>query len=163
MIRAVGAGLIFLACSAFGLMLSDRLKAEKERVSALLSLFGRLEAYIRWNSYTLREIFMRTDDERLGFTKRLREYLSEDMPFPAAWEKALSHDRQLTADEKELLYELGSSLGRTDTQGQLSVIGLVSEKGRELLKKVSDKYTSKGKMYRSLGIALGAMVGIIMV
>lgn len=165
--RVLGAAMIFLAFSASGICFSDRIRKKRERLAALIYMLEETVTLIRWNSLTLREIAAELSAEKtfedFSFVKKLYENISGGMSFPKGWEEAVAADKFMSLEEKQLLSELGCALGTTDKKGQISVIGLYRERLCGLLSKETEKYRIKGKMYRSLGIATGAMIGIIMI
>ena len=167
MIRVIGAGLIFLAVSGFGLSLSDRLKKRCERLDAYISMLVDMTSMIRWNELTVKQIAETLSERKelagICFLKPLSELCERGVPFPKAWKTSVDGDKSITSEEKKLLYEIGATLGSTDKQGQLSAMELYRERLERMLSEQREKYAVKGRMYRSLGITAGAMIGIIMI
>lgn len=167
MVRFAGAMLIFLAASSFGIYLSDNIKRKRERFETELKILKEISLMIRWNSLTLHEIadelYNNKSFSEFEFIKYLKENCSKIRSFPKAWEKSVLSVKSLCCEERKLLLEVGSVLGATDKEGQLSSIELFCTRLEKMIESESEKYKIKGKMYRSLGVMAGAMIGIIII
>lgn len=167
MLRIMGAVCIFSASALLGIYLSENIRNKKERLVLTEKMLSEISDYIRWNSLTLHEIAGRLSEKNqfseLDFVRKLSENCKETRSFPLAWENAVKSDGTLCDEEKKLLYEIGNSLGTTDTQGQLSALGLYKSRIEKMILEESEKYKVKGKLYRSLGAAFGAMTGILII
>lgn len=167
MIRFIGAIMIFFAVSFFGIYLSDNIKRKKERLEIEEKMIEEIAVMIRWNSLTLNEIaeelFKNKIFTNVKFLNVLSEYCNDICSFPDAWEKAVLLDGNLSKEEQKILLEVGSTLGTTDKEGQLSALELYSTRIKKMQESEAEKYRQKGRMYRSLGVTAGAMIGIIII
>lgn len=167
MVRLFGVACIFLASSFLGIYFSDNIKRKKERLLILRKMFMQIYDLIRWNSLTMHEIAnhlsVSGDFSRLEFVESLGEECVKVRSFPNAWEMAVKNNSQFSNDEKKLLLEAGTSLGATDKEGQLSALEFYILRLEKMAQEESERYKIKGKMYRSLGIASGAMIGILII
>ena len=139
MIRIAGTLLIFLTSAAVGMFLSNSIKNKKERLIKERKMLEEISIMIRFNSFTLKEIIFELENS------------------------GLKEDDILSESEKKLLTEIGYSLGTSDIDGQLSTLNIYKARLDELIEEESEKYRIKGKMYRSLGVMFGAMIGILIV
>jgi len=166
MIRILGAVCIFAASALLGMFFSESIRSKKERLMNIRHMFSEISDYIRWNKFTLKEIAGKLSENKqfstLGFVSDLTE-ICEKFSFPKAWEEAVCSDKSLCDDEKSLLSRFGNSLGTTDIDGQISSINLYISEAEKMIAAESEKYKTKGKLYRSLGVAFGAMTGILMI
>lgn len=166
MIKFIGILCIFAASSASGLAMSDRIKCTRNRFEKERKMLEEISVMIRFSSLTLREIadeLNRSDTySEIGFV-RLLVSKAEQTCFPKAWKESVLGDRNLTESERKLFLELGESLGTTDAEGQLSTIDIYKARLDDMIEQESEKYRVKGKMYRSLGIMFGAMIGILII
>ena len=71
--------------------------------------------------------------------------------------------QELPAEEREILAELGEMLGRTDIEGQLAELSVLEERVRCLENERRTVCSQKGRMYRSVGVLFGVMVGILVI
>ena len=167
MIRIIGAGLVFAALSVLGASMSSGLKAKEKRLYLCLKMLDDISSMIRWNALTVTEISQRLCEsgsyESLGFTDKLCEKLRQGGSFPAAWKGAVSEAAVLGEDEKARLIELGEILGSADIEGQLSSLGLIQSELRKMHDEQAEKYRTKGRLYRTVGVTIGAMAGIMIV
>lgn len=167
MIRLFGVACIFLASSFLGIYFSDNIKRKKERLLTLRKMLMQIYDLIRWNSMTMHEIanhlFDSGEFRSMEFVSSLSEECVKVRSFPHAWETAVKNDSQFSVDEKKLLLEVGASLGTTDKDGQLSTLEFYILRLEKMAQEESERYKIKGKMYRSLGIASGAMIGILII
>lgn len=167
MIRFLGILLIFTASSSAGMFLSGNIKNKRERLLKERKMLEEISIMIRFNSLTLKEIIYELINTEMyntfKFLKILDTRLNETVPFQEMWEQSVKNDDTLSVDEKKLLSELGFSLGTTDAEGQLSTLNIYKTRLDEMIEAETEKYRVKGKMYRSLGVMFGAMIGILIV
>lgn len=167
MIRITGILLIFLTSTVIGIFLSNNIKNKRERLIKERKMLEEISIMIRFNSFTLKEIIHELEHAELfcdfKFLKILKITLEKPISFPEAWEQAIKKDDIISESEKKLLTELGYNLGTTDIDGQLSTLNIYKIRLDEMIEEESEKYRVKGKMYRSLGIMFGAMIGILIV
>lgn len=167
MIRIMGILLIFLTSTVIGIFLSNNIKNKRERLIKERKMLEEISIMIRFNSYTLKEIIHELENTELfcdfKFLNILKITLEKPISFQEAWEQAIKKDDIISESEKKLLTELGYNLGTTDIDGQLSTLNIYKIRLDEMIEEESEKYRVKGKMYRSLGIMFGAMIGILIV
>ncbi len=167
MIRITGILLIFLTSTVLGMFLSNNIKNKRERLVKERKMLEEISIMIRFNSLTLKEIIYELENAELfcdfKFLKILKIMLEKPISFPEAWEQAIKKDDIISESEKKVLIELGFNLGTTDIDGQLSTLNIYKIRLDKMIEEESEKYRVKGKMYRSLGIMFGAMIGILIV
>ena len=105
---------------------------------------------------------LRAECNELRFAEKLPERFTAGEDFHSCWLKALA-DEPLTEDERKILEELGSVLGTSDTEGQIAALAALEQRAGQLMQKYSDIYSKKGRLYRSVGVLAGAMVGILVI
>lgn len=165
MLRLIGVFLIFSACCSAGMFVSSSMKSKLDRLRLYRNMTDEIAAFIRYQSLTVREVM-----KKLSLNKAYSElifihadYGDKSRPAFEIWNESLKMDRTIGSDERKLLSQLGEQLGTTDTEGQLSVIAVVNVRLEEMIKKQTEKYAEKGKLYRSIGILAGAMFGILVI
>lgn len=117
-----------------------------------------------------------SDEDVYGITKRIEE---ADLPglcfiknipvsykaganFRVDWERAVFKS-QLPYEERNLLIEFGSVLGTSDTERQLRTISAFIDEVHTLYEQRRFDYMKKSKLYRTLGMLAGIMIGIIII
>lgn len=69
----------------------------------------------------------------------------------------------LKAEERNILSELGRNIGKSNTEGETAVLALAQTRLESVLESASEEKKRKGRLYRTLGIMLGAAVGIMLI
>ena len=146
--------------------LSDRVKA----LQTVRIFLEKLKAYLRFERLTTPQIFSKLSDAKelseLSFISECAKKLEQNPNFPKAWGEALDNYKKeevLSDEDIRELYLLGGFVGSTDIEGQLNGINLVDEQVLLKLNDADENYNVKGKLYRSLGVALGLALGVIII
>ncbi|MDE5771495.1 MAG: stage III sporulation protein AB, partial [Ruminococcus sp.] len=100
---------------------------------------------------------------RLTFLNDIPQNYSQSDDFHEIWRNAVNSQKNLPDDEKKLLCDFGEILGRSDIEGQIVSINALEETAVMLEKKRSESYSQKGRLYRSIGMLFGVMVGILVI
>jgi stage III sporulation protein AB len=82
-----------------------------------------------------------------------------------AWEKAIEENYQklaLNKEDKAILMNFGKMLGKSDLEGQINNIKLISSQLKLQELKAEEMRTKNEKMYRSLGVLSGMAIVIIL-
>ena len=165
MIKLAGILMIFSAASMTGAYLSASLHQRCIRLETLRRMTEDIASYIRYRELTVYEIVqeLSTDNSYrdFDFVCCLSRDLDRHRPFYSQWERAADECR-FKGDERNLILSIGNVLGTSDTQGQLAAMELYSAKLDSMIKASDEQYSRKGKLYRSLGVLSGAMLGILM-
>ena len=159
---------LIAATGAFvGISAADVLRKRRNTARRLHSLLTELAVMIRYRGLDLFDIVQRlrnnTEFSSLGFICSMPSEYSPELDFHDEWKRSVETDSLLTSDMKQILNELGSSLGTSDVDGQISVIDAALEKMTVLEKQLEAEYADKSRLYRSTGILLGIMTGIIFI
>ena len=89
----------------------------------------------------------------------------EELNSKKAWEKALDEAELTTNLKKEditSIKTLGKMLGNTDVEGQVSQIELTQNVLQEQIKLAQEERKKNSKLYRTLGLASGLTIAIIL-
>lgn len=88
-----------------------------------------------------------------------------DMPFSLIWAKSLSRadNLKLRPNEKEVLRELGSILGRYSAEEQVSAISHIMRRVDTLAESAESDRKRLGKLYTKLGVICGISVVIVLI
>ena len=97
----------------------------------------------------------------LTFLNELPENYDENTDFHSNWKSAVMNCHTFSTEERNLLIEVGTSLGTSDTEGQIKDLVLYQARAQELYEIRIAEYRVKGRLYRSLGLLSGIIVGII--
>lgn len=108
----------------------------------------------------IRTIAMRKEFEDMRF---LQSAAAETDAFPVSWQSAVRQDRQCTPEEREMLYLLGNSLGTTDLEGQLAVLGQCATRFAILRQDAERNLASHTRLARSLGLFGGLFLVVMLI
>ena len=167
MLLRLTAALMFVSAGGMiGMHFSYKLKLRREVCREIEYLLRCCEIYIRCNAMNVYEItgHLCRDPElsHLDFISRLPEEFSEGINFHDEWRRALA-SQEMPQEERQILAEFGDILGTSDISGQLSSIASLSERIRQLEAQRREICLKKSRMYRSIGVLFGVMVGILVI
>lgn len=82
-----------------------------------------------------------------------------------AWEESIRgfYNTNLTKEDKQIISMLGKMLGKTDISGQVSEIELSQKLIENQIKKAENEKEKNYKLYKSMGMILGAGICIIFI
>lgn len=111
---------------------------------------------------TIEQISRNPDYKDFDFIAEIVELSDDNYNIHEIWEQSVEKSLILGKDEAEIMLSFGNMLGTSDISGQLSSIEIYKKRLEFLLSGLRKDYESKGKMYRSLGLLLGIMTGIVL-
>ncbi len=159
---------LFIICGAVGgFTLSDKLRLRRDASREIFDVLQRISVLIRYKKMDMYEIVREIKSDmsfkNIDFISRLPDYYEPGTDFYNLWEDSLQHDSNIASDERNCLISFGRALGKTDIEGQLSMIESACEMIKDIQKCRNDEYLQKSKLYKSVGILLGTMTGIIII
>jgi len=172
MLRIAGACLVILAGAYAGFYYSGRLNQRVRTLETFLAAITRISEEIRWVRLPLDKL-MRLLGESEGFkrlgvfsdaAKKFEENNYTD--FSSAFEWALKKhgdELGLKKTDVELLAEFGRGLGVTDTQGQTEHCRHYYDQISILHKSAAEYSARMGRLYRTIGTLIGALVVILLI
>ncbi len=170
MFKILGALLVTAATTTLGLLSAGKLKSRAKSLSGFVFALGLMKTEI-CNRLTplpeLLELLARQTEEPVNvfFTDcLLRLRSSRGKPFAEVWRAALRNCRELELNEGELetLTELGSALGRYDTERQGEAISSARKRLETQLQKAESEREKESKTRTMLGLAAGLAIAIIL-
>jgi stage III sporulation protein AB len=171
MLKVIGAVLILFSGTMFGFYQAALLSRRPRQIRQFIQALQRLETEIVYGLTPLTIAFRKLADQlphpAAGLFRRAGEALaaSTDRSAGDIWRQAAEEQWKYTAlksGEKQILLQLGHTLGRSDREDQvkhlrLAVSQLQAEEGAAL--EEQKRYES---MWKSLGVLMGALVVILM-
>jgi len=165
--RIISAIMFSVAGGVAGISFSERLKNELELCRNIREMLLTSAVIIRCRAddvYTIgSELKHDKSLEKLTFLQKVPENYNPERSFREIWTDAVNSQKNLPEDVKRILLEFGATLGQSDIEGQLVSIGALGESAEILEKKYSEMYSQKGRLYRSVGMLFGVMVGILII
>lgn len=165
--RIIGALMFSLAGGVAGVSFSERVRNELELCRSIRAMLLNTSVIIRCRAsdvYTIAsELKQDRSLQRLTFLQKIPEEYTPEENFREVWYEALELQKNLPEDARRILSEFGAVIGQSDIEGQLVSIDALSENASILEKKYSGIYSQKGRLYRSVGMLFGIMVGILII
>ncbi|MGN0661167.1 MAG: stage III sporulation protein AB [Oscillospiraceae bacterium] len=158
-------GLIILAASGTfaGLAMSARLKNRCRELEAAIKMTDGIITMIRYRRMTVSEICNSLKASCEYKSLEFIEKLECEGEFSTAWQRALSASKSnMKMEDIEILAGIGNALGRSDADGEISMLTLAREKLFARLSDAREEARSKGRLYRSLGAVSGAGIAIVL-
>lgn len=171
MFKIIGALMVTAATTTLGLRSAGRLKNRAKSLSGFVFALGIMKTEI-CNRLTplpeLMEILARQTEEPVNVLfadclVKLRS--SRGKPFAEVWQGALLSSKELELNDSEIdiLRELGSALGRYDTERQGEAISSAKKRLEAQLQKAETERDKESKVRAMLGIAAGLAIAIILI
>lgn len=148
-----------------GIVFSLRLQKKETILRKLILFTEEMSVHIRYQALEIPVLLWNMSQQseyaELEFLAKTAEMSGENGDFHRAWEKNADEIPHLSQSEREIVKSIGNGLGRTDTEGQISMLALNSTLLKEKYEKAHEEYTRKGKMYRSVGVLAGIGLAIM--
>lgn len=164
-IKIIGSVLIVSACFLTGYSMARNLSVRRDFLKNLIVFLSSLSTNLRYNSsdiFTLVSLCARGDE--LSYFRFDDTLINQ--PFETMWaEKVSSLPKSLSLkkSDKELLYEFGRELGKTDVDGQLKHIELYKTVFEKQLSSAEEDINKKSKLYKTMGFFVGVSAVLVMI
>lgn len=137
-----------------GLYLSSRLDKRVKALEELLLKADEIQTMIRYQSVEPRQIL-----EKMAENSILSSCSYNEGNVNISEEGLYMLDEQ----DKAILFDLLNGLGKTDTDGQLSMLEMSKSLLQSRLEQAREDYSKKGRMYRSTGVLLGIGAAVTLI
>lgn len=167
MLRLLGAVMITVVGGVIGTMSSEKLRRSRQYCEAMSFLIQRLNFLIGFRSDDVYAVCsqLRNDTELspLTFIRSLPTGFVPGEDFRSQWTEAVKGQKDLGKEETELLLRIGGILGKSDISGQIAGLSAVQKELDRLTELRTEEFLRKSRMYRSAGLLMGAMAGILII
>jgi stage III sporulation protein AB len=140
-----------------------------KRVDTLSLLYCLLNDYSISIQYTATTVWQLLEDsyhnpqfKRLYFLKVFSESVDGETPFETLRDTSIKRDNTLRPPERDILYGVGSSLGKVGCDECISSLHLAMDRLRLLHTQAVDEYTKKGNLFRWLGVLSGVGIALVL-
>lgn len=168
MVKAMAA--VFIACSfALGGRFAASVDSRRaELIRSILLMINIIETRLRFCAVPVTELLRLIEESEccLPFITECRLAVESGEPFGTAWKNSISECRsfcRLIPDEAVKLAAMGSDIGVTDIEGQLSCCGYYREIFSAYLSEREEKSRRSAKLFPPLGMLLGASAVLFLV
>lgn len=164
-LKVLSALAVTLIGGIIGAAQADKLSESRKKCTEIGEMLHRTVFFIEYRSDDVYAICRRLkadpDLSRLTFLQKLPEEYVCGQDFREMWNQAVISQKNLGEDEKEVLFRCGGIIGKSDTGGQMAMLGELQEKIRKIEEQRGETALKKGRLYRSAGLLFGIMAGII--
>ena len=155
--RILAAVIVFVLCTVEGLRRRFALKRRAEMLDDVLVMLNNFSIEISCRALTPDELIANAKGRK--FAELVSEKRSVLPNIKEAWEAACSELPKYR--ERELLSELGQSLGTSDKSGQLQLLNLYSAEITHLKEEAWESYRKKGEVFSRVGMLCGAAAAVL--
>lgn len=171
MIKLIGAVIVLGSLAVMGfikaLSLEKRLEILNEFEKSLVLLTGE----IKYSAATLPEAVSSVGNRTNGYIKDFYNNVSKrvagspEIMFSKIWEeeiKNIFNVEMLDTEDAEIISELGAQLGHLDISMQLRSIELCIKRLNERQLDAAEIIKTKSKLYKTMGVAGGALITLVL-
>jgi stage III sporulation protein AB len=168
-IRWIGVILVVTGCGGFGFIHALSYRKAERALQAILTLLEQLTCELHYRMTPLPEALRKAASVSGGQIGRMMRKVAEEMDRQIAPDAAccmdvvLRQERDIPEISRELLRELGKTLGRFDLDGQLQLFGSLSARCSDALRKHAAQRDERIREYQTLGLCAGAALAILLV
>lgn len=164
----IGAVLIIAGCGGFGFSLAAGHRHQERSLQRILRILDFMSSELHFHATPLPQLCagaakLYNNPEALVFSRLAESLEAQETPDAASCMEAVLKEIQLPPDTREILRQLGKTLGRFDLEGQLK--GL--EEGRALcrhqLKTLEENRDTRLRNYQTLSLCTGAALAILLI
>lgn len=149
---------------AAGAYFSGRLSERCSVLNSYISLIQSMISYINFSGYKLAEVFTAVKkNTHCCISDKLVAISENGGDISEEWKACISESGYMKEEDRQILYELGGNIGKSNTVGETAVLELAKERLSFQLATAEEERKRKGRLYLTLGIMLGAAVGIMLI
>ena len=166
--RLLGAVLLWISLTSVGVICSTKLKKHIAVLEKTLVMLEEMKLQLNFLNVPIYELLSNISEKEylkeLSYLKECCENISKGADFPIEWKKALEKTSHLyKTEEIERLLQLGSNLGASSTENQLSILNMQTAYFGEFLENAKDKSRKYGNTFTVLGALSGCMVFLLVI
>ncbi len=168
-VKILGAMFIIMACGSVGFKIAGSYIKEEKLIRQLIHILDYMSSELQYRLTPLPELCKQVAIETKGALSRVFLQLSNEMTDQIApnvshcMAAALSKVQDITPAVLEILYFLGSSLGRFDINGQIRGLDAVRTQCKEKLNALTQNKDIRIRSYKTLGLCAGAAMVILFI
>lgn len=172
MLKVCGIVFILAASWGYGNGLIARLSRHRDNLISCREILDLLAGEIRYGKTPMNEAFLLISDRIGGIAGKILKQIADKIAtgryrsLEAVWIEAFTaagKDLELTQQELKVILRAGKNLGYLDVQAQVSNLKLYSQQIDSFLEQAEKTAAEKKKLYRSLSMAAGLLVVLLLV
>lgn len=160
--------LVFGTSLSIGLFIARRYINREKELKDMKNALNMFETKIKFTYASIPEIFeeigKQFGEEVIGQIFQKASALMKDKSAGTAWREGIEEiESSMTIEDKTILMNLGKMLGKTDIEGQVSEIKLVTNFLDTQIRLAEKDRRKNEKLYRTLGGVIGLTLVIILI
>ena len=164
--------LILLGGFAIGQLKAKTYDNRVYHLQELITTLKVLESEMKYRLDPLPDLFYRVSKIKEGMSGDLLCIAAEllkgqsSMDLPACWKEAVHTaylESALKPEDKRIITDFGIELGKTDMESQKGMFVRTYSLLEEQVNEAAEDKKTKGKMYKSLGPAVGMLIVILLI
>lgn len=159
--------LIFLMSTIIGILISKMYENRVKELQQFKNVLNVLKTKIKFTYEPLGEIFEQISHEGSNKIEEIFANITNRLIFEdikCAWADSIQEaDISINQEDKDILKELGKTLGQSDAESQVSNITLTESFLDMQIEKAEQERQKNQKIYKTLGIIVGLGFVIILI
>ena len=160
--------LLFVSSVSIGFLISKKYVNRVKELKDMKNALNIFETRIKFTYTSVPEVFeeigKQFQGEAVGQVFEKASTLMKNKTAGEAWYESIDNvETNITLEDKVILKKLGKMLGKTNVEGQISEIGLVTDFLDTQINIAETEKMKNEKMYRTLGGIIGLTLVIILV
>lgn len=162
-----GAVLILLGCGGFGFSMAAAHRREEGELRQLIRVLNFMECELQYRLTPLPELCRQAGNDVKGTVREVFLNMARELDWQASpdavscMRAALRRSHELPRQTREILLQLGQTLGRFDLPGQLQGLEEARAACRMQLEELGKNRESRLRSYQTLGLCVGAALVIL--
>ena len=168
-VRIIGAIMIVIGCSAFGILIAAAHRKEVKTLQIFLDTLDTMECELQYRRSPLPALCKVIAQTHIGivgtFYKNLAQELESQIrpSVDACVQAACSQSGDIPMLTHELIKIFGRTMGQFDVEGQLQAIRAVRAEGVQRLESLMHNQDMRIRSYQTLGVCVGAALAILFI
>ena len=167
--RVFGAVCVIIACGGWGFLAAAQHMQKISLLRQLCAVMDQMECELRFRNLSLPRLIRQAGEQTAGKLHRFLNLLSEELEAQirpnaqCCMVAALEKSREMPELVYKILYDLGTSLGKYDLQGQLMGLEAARSECSKALSTLENECKLRTRSYQTLGLCAGAAIVILFI
>lgn len=166
-LKWIGVILIISSCGGLGFSIAADHRRTEQMLRQLVSAFNLMEWEVTYRLTSLPELYRKASESLRGRLKTIFLNLAEELETQmtadadSCMEEILAREKNLPDSIRQILKELGASMGHFDLPGQVQGLQSLRNVCHRELEKMEDNREPRLRSYQALGVCTGAALAIL--
>lgn len=168
-LKTLGAILVLIGCGGFGILIAAAHRREVNALRHLILAIDYMSSQLQYQLTPLPELCSRTADMSKGTVKTFFAALSKQLQCQVSpnvqkcVDAVLSCDLSIPVQTRDVIAQLGDTLGCFDVQGQLQALSGARTQAETVLSSCLHNQDVRLRSYQTLSLCAGAALAILFI